>query len=265
VPAAPGLELGAYASLTGEPLLGVDVSIGAGARIDGVVTIGDRARFGPNVVVTGTSAEPVQIGRDTELGAGVIVVPGVTVGPYALVQPGTVLTQDVPARAVVGGSPTRIVGYVGTGAAAPAPSPDRAVESLGNVRGAQLLELPAIADVRGALTFAQVGDHLPFVPRRMFVQYAVPSREARGEHAHREQHQLLVCVHGSVRALVDDGEHRAEALLDRPSLALHVPPMVWGGQYDYAPDSVLVVLASDVYSDGDYIRDYDEFETLIRA
>ncbi len=102
-------------------------------------------------------------------------------------------------------------------------------------------------------------------PKRYFIVHDVPSKEVRGEHAHRTLHQLLVCITGSVAVLVDDGVQRQELVLDSPELALHVPPMVWSVQYKYTSDAALLVLASDVYDPGDYIRDYEEFLRERRA
>src|SRR6478735_10309660 len=78
-------------------------------------------------------------------------------------------------------------------------------------------------------------------------------------HAHRECAQLLVCLAGSVSCLVDDGQTRDEVRLESPHVALHVPPMIWGTQWRYTRDSVLLVLASHAYDAGDYIRDYEDF------
>ena len=85
----------------------------------------------------------------------------------------------------------------------------------------------------------------------------------RGEHAHREQSQFLVCVKGACSVAVDDGAKREEIRLDRPNLGLLLPPMVWGTQYKYSADAVLLVLASGCYDAEDYIRDYDDFCDLI--
>ncbi len=90
----------------------------------------------------------------------------------------------------------------------------------------------------------------------------VPSRETRGEHAHRACHQFLVCTSGQVSAVVDDGRHRSEVCLDNPRTGLYVPPMVWGTQYNYSPDAVLLVFASEPYDAADYVRDYREFRRL---
>ncbi|MFQ6757706.1 FdtA/QdtA family cupin domain-containing protein [Desulfovibrionaceae bacterium CB1MN] len=113
--------------------------------------------------------------------------------------------------------------------------------------------------MRGNLSFAECGQYLPFVPKRYFLVFDVPSKEIRGEHAHKQVQQYLVCVKGSCSVVVDDGKHRQEFLLNSPAQGLYLPPMIWGIQYKYSPDAVLMVLASDVYSAADYIRDYDEY------
>ena len=93
--------------------------------------------------------------------------------------------------------------------------------------------------------------------------FNVPTVEVRGEHAHRELHQFLICLKGQCTVAVDDGHHRDEVVLDRPNVGLHLPPMIWASQYQYSPDAVLLVLASDVYKAEDYIRDYDEYLALV--
>ncbi len=122
-----------------------------------------------------------------------------------------------------------------------------------------------IEDLRGNLAVGEAQRHVPFEIRRFFVVFGVEDQKIRGEHAHRRLHQFLICVHGSCHFVADDGENREEYILDRPNLGLYVPPMVWGVQYKYSPDGVLLVLASDYYDPADYIRDYSEFLELVRA
>jgi hypothetical protein len=92
----------------------------------------------------------------------------------------------------------------------------------------------------------------------------VPGAEVRGEHAHLECHQFLICVRGSCAVVADDGTRREEILLDRPNKGLHLPPMTWGIQYRYTEDAVLLVLASHNYAAEDYIRSYDAFLARIQ-
>jgi dTDP-4-dehydrorhamnose 3,5-epimerase-like enzyme len=129
------------------------------------------------------------------------------------------------------------------------------------VAGATIYRLPLVQDLRGYLSAAE---NLPFEIKRFFLVFDVPSREVRGEHAHRQCHQFLVCAHGECRIIADDGREREEIVLDSPSVGLHLAPMVWATQYRYSPDAVLLVLASEVYQPKDYIRDYAEFCALKR-
>ncbi|NND75966.1 MAG: hypothetical protein HKN44_13265 [Ilumatobacter sp.] len=174
------------------------------------------------------------------------------------------VTTDVPPHVEVFGNPARIIGYGSS-----QPPTQRVEDSFAGgdvgVGGSRLVNLPTLADLRGSLTFAEVGGQLPFTPQRLFMVYQVPSGEVRGEHAHRELHQLLLCVAGACTVAVDDGRARIEVTLDDPSVALYVPPLVWDTLYGFSPDAQLVVLASDVYDPQDYIRDYDEFVQVANA
>jgi hypothetical protein len=93
----------------------------------------------------------------------------------------------------------------------------------------------------------------------------VPGAEVRGEHAHRSCNQFLVAVEGGLNVIADDGNHRQEFALDEKSTGLYIPPLVWGVQYKYSADCVLLVLASDPYDEQDYIRDYKEFLAELRV
>jgi dTDP-4-dehydrorhamnose 3,5-epimerase-like enzyme len=130
---------------------------------------------------------------------------------------------------------------------------------------AQIKDLSEIVDARGSLIVGEVGKQLPFSAERFFMVSQVPPGEPRGIHAHKQCHQFLVCVSGSVKAMVDDGTSREVVELSSPTQGLHMPPMIWGCQYDYSPDAVLLVLASHAYDPEDYIHEYDEFESLVAA
>jgi dTDP-4-dehydrorhamnose 3,5-epimerase-like enzyme len=142
-------------------------------------------------------------------------------------------------------------------------TPNGALPTL-RVRGAFLRNLPAVTDSRGSLTFGEVGQHLPFTVARYFVVSDVPSLEVRGEHAHHECHQFVVCLRGSCAVTLDDGRQREEVLLNSQTLGLYLPPLVWSALYHYTSDAVLLVLASHTYKAEDYIRNYDEFLALVK-
>ncbi|OJX62638.1 MAG: hypothetical protein BGO95_07930 [Micrococcales bacterium 73-13] len=138
-------------------------------------------------------------------------------------------------------------------------------DPLGEVRDVRLVRIGRVDAGNGSLTVAEVGSQLPFPVRRFFTVFDVPAGELRGTHAHRECHQFLVAVHGSVTARVDDGARTAETVLDRPELGLYLPPLIWGGQLDYSPGAVLLVFASHPYDRSDYIEDYEEFLRMVRS
>jgi UDP-2-acetamido-3-amino-2,3-dideoxy-glucuronate N-acetyltransferase len=137
-------------------------------------------------------------------------------------------------------------------------SAEPAATDLG-VGGASLHQLRYVEDRRGDLSAGEFARDIPFIPKRYFFILDVPEPEVRGEHAHKLCHQFLLCIRGSCRLLLDDGEHRSEVTLDRPDVGVYVPPMVWGTQHSYSSDAVLLVFASDYYDPDDYIRSYDEF------
>jgi hypothetical protein len=127
------------------------------------------------------------------------------------------------------------------------------------VGGATLHRLLLVNDMRGDLTVGEYERDIPFTPKRYFVVFNVPTREIRGEHAHKTCHQFVVCVRGSCSFMLDDGQRRRELILDRPDRGLYLPSMVWGSQYHYSEDAVLLVFASDYYDASDYIRNYADF------
>ena len=120
----------------------------------------------------------------------------------------------------------------------------------------------AVREARGLLTVGEAAREIPFTPRRYFVVSDVPDENIRGEHAHLQLHQFLVCLAGCVVAEVDDGASRVAVRLDTPRVGLYMEPMVWGVQHHYSRDAVLLVLASHEYEPADYVRDFARFRQL---
>ena len=126
--------------------------------------------------------------------------------------------------------------------------------------GAVLYDIPYFVDDRGALNVLEISKELPFECKRIFYTYTVPEGQVRGEHAHKECEQFLIALRGSVSVLVDDGAGcKDEITLNSPSKGLWLPKGRWGEQYGHSLDCILLVLASEEYNAGDYIRTYDEF------
>lgn len=276
----PGAAVGAECAIASHVHIDSDVTIGnrvtieSGARLSDGVTLEDEVFVGPDVVFPSfgrlhspdgeDQARRTVVRRGASIGANATVLPGCCIGERAMIAPGAVVTRDVPAGAIVVGNPATVIGYGETFSRPVAPDQNAAAGALESiVPGVIFRETPTIADIRGSLTVGEVRGALPFEPRRYFMVFDVPSRETRGEHAHRECHQYLVCVRGSCAAIADNGHVRQEFLLDRPTRALYMPPMIWGTQYKYSPDALLLVLASHCYDSKDYIRDYSEFLTAV--
>ena len=141
---------------------------------------------------------------------------------------------------------------------------DRPRRSL-RTRGVTHYVLHTVADARGALSFAQVGDPLPFAPQRYFILHDIPSGAVRGEHAHKTLQQFLVCVHGTCTVKVDDGRVKDEITLSGPGEGLFIEPFVWTTVVHHARETAVLVLASEVYLEDDYIRSYPEFLETVGA
>ncbi len=277
----PGARIGKDCNICDHTFIENDVIVGdrvtlkSGVQLWDGITLGDDVFVGPNATFTNDNfprsgqhqpaVSRTIVKAGASIGANATILPGITIGERAMVGAATVVTRDVPPDTIVVGNPARIVGYVGTKNSVAAAS-RQAPAALGvtptSVNGVALHRLPRAEDLRGQISFGEVGRHIPFPIQRYFLVYGVPGENVRGEHAHRTLHQFLICVHGSVHAVADDGRTREEFLLNDPTVGLHLPPMVWGVQYQYSPHAVLLVLASEVYDPADYIRDYDEFLRL---
>jgi len=249
--------------------IGDRVTVKCGVQLWTGLLVGDDVFIGPNVAFTNdrfprskrhlsdyprTVLEP-----GCSIGANATILPGVRIGRNAMIGAGTVVTNSVPANAIVVGNPGAVIGYVG--ASEEGRADDEAKREVGevDVGGAKLIKLPVIEDLRGDLSVAEVGKHLPFTPARFFTIFNVKNRAIRGEHAHRKCAQFLVAMNGSVTVVVDDGKRRQQVILESRHVGLYIPPMVWATQYKYTSNAVLLVLASDLYDPADYIRSYDEF------
>lgn len=138
---------------------------------------------------------------------------------------------------------------------------DEVVFDLDNMR---TIELPRHPRADGEVVVAEAAAHVPFSIARMFTVTALGGSE-RGKHAHRLCSQFMICVHGAVDVVCDDGRDRRSFPLERSNLALLVPPMIWTTVVFREAESVLVVLCDRGYEAEDYIRDYAEFAALRRV
>jgi UDP-2-acetamido-3-amino-2,3-dideoxy-glucuronate N-acetyltransferase len=278
----PGARIGADCNICdgvfveNDVVLGDRVTIKSGVQLWNGVRLGDDVFVGPNATFANdkfprsrayqTSERETLVEMGASLGANCTVLPGLRIGRHAMIGAGSVVTSDVPPFAIVMGNPARITGYVDSvGRAMPPPQPiePEPGESAPVIPGVTLHRLRKADDMRGMLSVAEVGPDIPFEVKRFLAIYDVPSKEVRGERAHRTCEQFLICVRGSVALVVDDGRQRAEVTLGHTGLGVHVRPMIWTVLYRHTGDAMVLTFASQHYDPADYIRDYDEFLRLV--
>lgn len=123
----------------------------------------------------------------------------------------------------------------------------------------QYIDFPVIKDYRGNLSFIQEGV-VPYAFKRVYYLFDVPSGAERGGHAHIEQKQILIALSGSFDVLLDDGNERKTYTLNKPAVGLYVVEGLWRELQNFSSGAVCLVIAEDVYDEGDYIRDYEAFK-----
>jgi acetyltransferase-like isoleucine patch superfamily enzyme len=284
----PGAQLGRNCNvcdgvfIENDVIVGDDVTLKCGVQLWDGIRLGSRVFIGPNATFTNdltprSKVYPKKfletiVEDDASIGANATILPGIRIGRGAMVGAGAVVTRDVPPFAKVAGNPARIIGYFTNHpseySAAAEQTPITDLEHDGRLMlglgGCYLEQLPFFSDMRGSLTPIELGKGLPFLPARIFLVYNVDNSRIRGEHAHRVCEQFLVSVSGNVSVMLDDGFKRIEVKLDKPRLGLYLAPRVWGVQYKFSSDSVLMVAASHAYDSSDYIRNYDDFVKEVR-
>ena len=282
----PKAKIGSNVNICAQCMVENDVIIGNRVTIksgvylwDGVV-IEDDVFIGPNVTFTNdkfprSKVYPEQflktiVESGASVGGGAVLLPGIRIGQGAMVGAGAVVTKSVPAHAIVIGNPAQIIGYVENNKNA---SETSIIADSSNLIGVKkigvgevsLHQMNRFKDMRGDLSVGEFLKDIPFEPKRYFLVYNVPSQKTRGEHAHHKCKQFLICVKGSCAVVADNGKSRCEIVLDSPEKGIYLPPLIWGIQYKYSSDAVMLVLASESYDPEDYIRDYNEFLKISRT
>jgi UDP-2-acetamido-3-amino-2,3-dideoxy-glucuronate N-acetyltransferase len=240
--------------------IGDETTVKSGVQLWNGVRLGHSVFVGPNVTFTNDSfprskrypsSFPKTVVKDgASIGANATIMPGIQIGERAMIGAGSVVLNDVPARAVVVGNPTRVVGYADAQAVAPIALPSEFP--------VKCIQAQAIEDERGRLTAREFGE-LPFLPRRMFTIDLVNRNGVRGGHAHRECAQIFTIMAGAVTCALDDGSRAYAVRLTDPTVSLFVPTGIWVLLFDHTDDAVLTVLASHPYSADDYVSDYASF------
>ena len=274
----PGARIGRdcnicdYTFIENDVIVGDRVTIKCGVQLWDGLRVEDDVFIGPNATFTNdryprskqhlTEYPQTMVKRGASIGANATLAPGIVIGEMAVVGAGAVVTHNAPPHSKLVGNPARIIGYVD---AAPETAPlAEEVCDQSPLGEAMVYRLPRARDLRGSVSFGEVHRHVPFEVKRYFLVFDVDSEHIRGEHAHRSLKQFLVCVAGQCHVVTDDGSSRHEIVLDSPAKGVYLPPMVWATEYKFTRDAVLLVLASEFYDPGDYIRDYGDFLALRR-
>ncbi len=133
------------------------------------------------------------------------------------------------------------------------------------VSEAKIIDIPKIVDIRGNLSVVEELKDIPFKIARVYWVYDVPSGESRGGHAHKRLKQFLIALSGSFTVTLDDGTERRKFLLNHPYQGLEIETGIWRTLDDFSSGAVCLVLASELYDEEDYIREYDEFLEYVKC
>jgi len=133
---------------------------------------------------------------------------------------------------------------------------------LSKVSDVILIELPIICSEKGNISVVENNKSIPFDVNRIYYLYDIPAGSDRGGHAHKELRQLIIAASGSFKIILDDGLNKQEVTLNNPNKGLLLPPGLWRELIDFSSGSLCLVLASHIYCESDYIRDYAEFKNF---
>lgn len=128
-----------------------------------------------------------------------------------------------------------------------------------------IIQFQQHGDERGQLVALENGKEIPFETKRVYYMYDTLPGVRRGFHAHKTLKQILICTSGSCKIHLDNGSETAEVTLNKPYEGLLIESNIWREMYDFSPDAVLMVLASQMYDESDYIRNYDDFLKYVRG
>lgn len=129
----------------------------------------------------------------------------------------------------------------------------------------KIIQFQKHGDERGQLVALENDKEIPFEIKRVYYMFDTLPNVRRGFHAHKTLKQILICTSGSCKIHLDDGYSTAEVTLDKPYEGLLIDSKLWREMYDFSHDAVLMVLASQMYDEGDYIRNYDEFIKFVKG
>lgn len=119
-------------------------------------------------------------------------------------------------------------------------------------------------DERGTLISLEQMKNVPFEIKRVYYMFDTVKGVRRGFHAHKKLKQILICVKGNCKIHLDNSVETEEVILDKPNKGLVIESNIWREMYDFSEDAVLMVLASELYDESDYIRNYQDFINYVK-
>ena len=128
----------------------------------------------------------------------------------------------------------------------------------------EFIPLQKHGDERGTLVALEQAKNIPFEIKRVYYMFGTQGNVRRGYHAHKKIRQVAIPLNGSCRFHLDNGREKIDVVLDDPALGLLIEPGVWHEMYDYSKNCILLVLASDIYDENDYIRNYEDFMRSVK-
>ncbi len=131
------------------------------------------------------------------------------------------------------------------------------------MEGVKIIELPKILDKRGNLSFFENSNQIPFDIKRTYWIYDVPGGELRGSHAFKKSHEFIIALSGSFDIILNDGNKEKKYSLNRSYHGLYVPNLLWRRLENFSTNSLALIVSSISYDDNDYVRDFEEFKTII--
>ncbi|MEG0869591.1 MAG: FdtA/QdtA family cupin domain-containing protein [Hafnia sp.] len=129
----------------------------------------------------------------------------------------------------------------------------------------QWIEFQSIGDDRGALVSIEGATNIPFDIKRVYYMTGLDANMPRGFHAHKDLQQVIICLSGSFKLILDDGKHRESVELNSPAKGVLIGNMLWREMHEFSKGCVLMVVASNHYTEEDYIRSYSDFVSLVRG
>tara|TARA_B100000212_G_scaffold288705_1_gene229815 strand:- start:30321 stop:31232 length:912 start_codon:yes stop_codon:yes gene_type:complete len=258
-------NINCFVFIENDVCIGNNVTIKSGVQLWDGLEIGNNVFIGPNTTFT-NDKYPISkrnrkknlkttIKDNVSIGANATILPGIIINKNSLIGAGSVVTKDIPENAIVAGNPAKIINYKNENIYKNKNQDKLCISSL----EPRTINLPTFEDIRGSLSVVEIMNQCPFEIKRVFWTYDVPSKETRGEHSHKKCSQFLVCLKGSLSVDTFQGVLKKNFKLDSPKVGLFIPPQIWSLQYEYTSDAVLLVLASELYDEKDYIRSYQQY------